>query len=436
MNFLYKDTCEVTDRKLEFSSKELFPYIDHLVSCVKSGGYEFSESAINLPGDKKLLGEIESLAEEKRTDELKYIFLIGIGGSNLGSKALYEAMYKFADEFSYRVPKIFFLDTINSRFIDTLKKFINEKLNNPKEFLLITTTKSGKTTETAVNLEIIFKELSKKFSKTEIYNRSVSITDQESSLYKKSKDKGISILSIPKMVSGRNSVLSPTGLFPMSIAGLWDTKNFLKSAEGMRNKCLLKDVHKNPALLSALILFLNFKKGKTIINNFFFNSEFESLGKWYEQLLAESIGKKHANDGTTNRTGITPTTSIGSTDLHSVLQLYLDGPRDKLTTFIWFDRQEDANIPDELEFELVDDISGKSSDIVIGSIYKATKSAYKKEHLPFTEIILKDFSDVGAFMQFKIMEVMYLARFFGVNAFDQPAVEYYKKETRRILSGN
>ncbi|MAZ41078.1 hypothetical protein CL654_03090 [bacterium] len=435
MKFLYKESCKTTDRKLKSLGGDLFSYLEHLTSCVKNGGYEFSESAINLPSDKALLEEITSLAKEKRTKELKYIFLIGIGGSNLGSKALYEAMYKFSDQFEYRVPKIFFLDTVNSRLLITTQTFIREKLNDPKEFIVITTTKSGKTTETATNVEVVFEALSKKFTKTDIYNRMVVITDKESPLWNEAKDKNISTLSIPKMVAGRNSVLSPTGLFPMTLAGLWDTGAFLKRAEEMRDTCLINDIENNPALLSALITYHHYTKGKTIVNSFFFNSEFESVGRWYTQLLAESVGKKHNSDGVTKRIGVTPTVSIGSTDLHSVLQLYLDGPDDKLTTFVWFNREGNIELPEKSEFGLVDMIEGKTSDDVISAIYEATKRAYKKEGLPFVEVVLEDFSDLGAFMQFKIMEVMYLAKLLGVNAFDQPAVEYYKKETRNLLEG-
>lgn len=433
MQFLYEKSCGVTDRKLQSLGEKLFPYIDHLNSCVKKGGYEFSESAINLPSDKKLLAEIIDLAQEKQNPGLKYVFLIGIGGSNLGSKALYEAMYKFSDDFAYRTPKIFFLDTVNSRQLDTASTFIQERLLNPEDFLLIVTTKSGKTTETATNLEIIFNQLAGKFDKKDIYKRMVAITDEGSPLWERAQEKKIATLSVPKNIAGRNSVLSPTGLFPMTVAGLWDTEGFLKRAEEMRGVSLQKDAQKNPALLSALIAYHHYTKGKIITNTFFFNSEFESVGQWYKQLLAESIGKKHKTDNTTQRIGITPTVSIGSTDLHSVLQLYLDGPQDKLTTFVWLDREENSTLPKNIEFGLVDAIEGKSSDEVMSAIYQATKRAYSNEELPFMEVVLEDFSDLGAFMQFKIMEVMYLARLFGVNAYDQPAVEFYKKETRNLL---
>jgi len=429
MKFLYKENCGITERKLESLGKTLFPYIDHILACRESGRYEFSESFINLPTDKVLVEEVIDLVKEKKTNALKYIFLIGIGGSNLGVKALYEAMY----EFSHHTPKIFFLDTINSQLLEKARIFIDKTLKNPDECLVVVITKSGKTTETVVNAEIIFSALAKKFGKNKTYEQMVVITDDGSSLWKEAKEKKISTLSIPKIITGRTSVFSSVGLFPMSIVGLGDIEFFLKKIEEMRDCSLSKDIFKNPALLSALVTYCHIIDGKTITNTFFFNRELESMGKWYAQLIAESVGKRHTSNGITERIGITPTTSIGSTDLHSVLQLYIDGPQDKLTTFVWFDGKESEKIPQETEFNLVPAIKGKTSTEVITAIYEATKQAYKKEKLPFMEVVMEDISDLGVFMQFKMMEVIYLAKLLNVNPFNQPAVEYYKKETRRLL---
>jgi glucose-6-phosphate isomerase len=181
---------------------------------------------------------------------------------------------------------------------------------------------------------------------------------------------------------------------------------------------------------SAAILYCHYKKKKNINNNFFFHPELETLGKWYRQLIGESIGKKKT-------IGITPIISIGTTDLHSVGQLYLGGPIDKVTTFISANSiDEDLTIPNEPYLgELVEGMYGKTLKNIKRTILGGVKLAYKKRRMPFTEIILPDLKEksFGAYMQFRMMEIMYLAKLLGVNAFNQPNVESYKEETRKII---
>ena len=190
-------------------------------------------------------------------------------------------------------------------------------------------------------------------------------------------------------------------------------------------------------MVSAAVLFENFRMGKTINDNFIFHPELESLGKWYRQLLGESIGKEHDRDMKVVRIGITPTVSIGSTDLHSVGQLYLGGPEDKLTTFISaeFNKRGNAITP-EVFAGAEEGIAGKKPADVAEAILKGVKIAYEKKGLPFMEVLLPDITpaSLGAFMQWKMMEMMYLGELFNVNPFDQPNVESYKTETKSILN--
>ena len=185
---------------------------------------------------------------------------------------------------------------------------------------------------------------------------------------------------------------------------------------------------KNQSLISACLTYLHHQHGRSIHNTFLFSPKFEALGKWYRQLMGESIGK----DGK----GITPTVSIGSTDLHSVGQLYLGGPKDKTTTFIYTQRSgEDVIVPQQTHLGLIEMIQGKSISSLMRAIVYGTKRAYKKQKLPYMEIILESISvaEIATFMQFKMVEMMYLGKLFGVNTFDQPHVELYKTETKRIL---
>ena len=190
-------------------------------------------------------------------------------------------------------------------------------------------------------------------------------------------------------------------------------------------------------MVSAAVLFENFRMGKTINDNFIFHPELESLGKWHRQLMAESLGKGTEGEGGTVRVGITPTVSLGSIDLHSLGQLYVAGPRDKFTTFVWSASQDRSGVSTERVFPaLAPEVKGKSFAEIMRAIYEGVKKTYIREGLPFVEIVLKDTSpySLGEFMQFKMIETMFLGRLLDVNPFDQPNVESYKVETKKLLS--
>jgi glucose-6-phosphate isomerase len=152
--------------------------------------------------------------------------------------------------------------------------------------------------------------------------------------------------------------------------------------------------------------------------------------------MGESIGKERSLQGDVVHAGITPTVSLGSTDLHSVEQLYLGGPKDKITTFISSKKVVAVNVPDERTFpELVTMIAGKSAETIMTAILEGVKIAHQKADLPFMEVVLDGIDEysLGAYMQFKMLEMMYLGQLLNVNSFDQPNVESYKVETKQIL---
>jgi len=246
----------------------------------------------------------------------------------------------------------------------------------------------------------------------------------------------VTYLTIPKQVGGRYSVLSAVGLFPLCALGV-DIDALHQGASDIRSYCLNDDLAHNPAAQSAAVVAYHHQSGKIISDTFVFNSELESLGKWYRQLLGESIGKEHDVDGNQVFTGITPTVSVGSTDLHSVGQLYLGGPKDKLTTFVYStDESQKLLVPNERTFSsVVEMVNGKTTNDVMSAILEGVKIAYNKQQVPFMSVELASITpyEIGAFMQFKMMEMMYLGKLLNVNPFDQPNVESYKLETKRIL---
>jgi len=433
LEFLYKD-ARVSADAVGKTAKQLEGYREHLRAVLESTDYSAPEASINLPFDKEILRQVNRMVNKFKSDNLQYVVVVGIGGSNLGAKAVYEGVFGQADVYDEdRKPKLLFADTVNQGIVSEICSII-ESLDNPEEVVLNVITKSGSTTETIANFEVLFKSLRKRFG-DDAERRLVFTTDEGSELWKKAEEDGIARLFIPKNVGGRFSVFSGVGLFPLALSGV-RIDDLLAGARSMVVRST-KSIGDNPAIISAAITFLLKKDGISVNNNFFFNSEMESVGKWCRQLVGESIGKEYGKDGREIREGITPTVSIGSTDLHSMAQLYLGGPHDKFTQFVYAEDGDDIEVPEDLSFVgLVPNIAGKSFREITGAILNGTKEAYSKNKIPFTEVKLSKINEyaIGEFLQFKMFEVTYLAELLGVNAFDQPAVEKYKRETRELLA--
>jgi glucose-6-phosphate isomerase len=424
-------TCQSINRDLlPVQGLLLAPYIELLKEVTEMGQYITPESSINLPSDARIVHEVEAMVAKKVTPQLRYIFVIGIGGSNLGTKAIYEALNSVPHEGR----ELVFIDTVNAAQLQTAKIIIST-LATLAELLLVSISKSGGTTETLANTEILVELGFAKWGSV-IKERLVVITDEDSEFETTAVSRGVDVLTMPKVVGGRFSVFTAVGLFPLAALGVPITK-LLEGAADIKTSCLNTDINFNPAAQSALVAYQSYQHGQIVHDTFVFNSELESLGKWYRQLLGESIGKTVAGEGDTGRVGFVPTVSVGSTDLHSVGQLYLGGPARTLTTFVYSDLDEYTfTTPAERLFDtLAPTATGKSTKQIMDAILLGTKVAYNNQSLPFMEITLEGVTphELGAFMQFKMIEMMYLGRLFGVDAFNQPAVELYKVETKKLL---
>ncbi|MGF7229131.1 MAG: hypothetical protein ACQR33_04060 [Candidatus Saccharibacteria bacterium] len=409
----------------------LEPYTDRLREIRQTATYQAPESSLNLPDDQALFAAAQELAAQKVTPALKYSIVVGIGGSNLGTKAVYDALLGYGDVMQpQRFPKMLFAETSDAEWLNRATELL-ATLTQPEEILITLISKSGGTTETLANFEIIMHAVHAKFG--DASERVVVITDQDSNLWNAAQAKHIACLSLPNTVGGRYSVLSAVGLFPLASVGI-DITVLREGASQQLDHCLTGP--NNFAAQSAAVLATQLHAGKCINDNFFFHPELESLGKWYRQLMGESIGKEKTRDGQVAHVGITPTVSLGSTDLHSVGQLYLGGPKDKITTFISARPTVPIAVPRERIFpELVPMIDGKTASDIMTAILEGVKVAYQNTELPYMEVILDtiDEQSLGAFLQFKMLEIMYLGQLLNVNSFDQPSVEAYKIETKRLL---
>ena len=397
-------------------------------------GYSDDRASINLPDDIKQLEKLKVVVKRKLELNPKYLILVGIGGSNLGTIAVQEAI--FGKLYNLKDPdvKILYADTVDSDLIHDIVSLIEPVLKNGENVLINVISKSGGTTETIANFEVLVSILKK--YKTDYEKYIIATTDKYSRFWNFATERGFEVLEIPKKVGGRFSVFSPVGLFPLGMIGI-DIKNLLIGARLIKNKCLNINIEENPASRSASLIYLNRLKGKNILDLFLFCSDLESIGKWYRQLMGESIGKEFDVDNNRVFEGITPTVSIGSTDLHSMAQIYLGGPYDKFTTFVRVVKfRETVDIPDNPDYNrLVKGIQSKPMSEIMNAILDGVQQAFRNGKRPFFEILLPDKSDfsIGQLLQFMEMQIMFLAHLLKVNPFDQPNVELYKIETKKIL---
>jgi len=434
LKLLYEDALIPKDKILK-TAEELRPEIEKVRNVI-SKGYVDDRASVNLPDDEEMLNTVKSTVEDKLSLEPKYLIVIGIGGSNLGTIAVQEAvlgkLYNLLDP----PIRVLYADTVDSDLIGSIIGIMKPTLKGNGNILLNVVSKSGITTETIANFRILI-DLLRKY-KREYKDYVVATCDRDSELWNLAVKEGFTALEIPRKVGGRYSVFSPVGLFPLGLLGI-HIEDLLKGAKNMREACIEMELERNPAAIVASIQFIHYKEGKNISDLFLFSSDLESLGKWCRQLMAESLGKEIDRNGRRVNVGITPTVSVGSTDLHSIAQLYLGGPYDKFTTFISIrDSRLHLHVPKMDGYsDLVPGIDGKSLGEILNAIFEGTKEAFRKDKRPFIEVSLPDKSErsIGQFMQLKMIETMYLGHLLNVNPFDQPDVEKYKRETRRIIAG-
>jgi glucose-6-phosphate isomerase len=432
IEFSYAASCGVDAEQLKTIGGQLRPEIERITAAQKSG-YDSVYASLNLAKDKKLREAVHDLAQEKKKLQPTALVVIGIGGSNLGTVAVLEAVFgRFYNEQQPDI-KVYFADTVDTDHIYDIVLLVEQELEKGNNVIVAMMSKSGATMETVANAEVFIYLLKK--SRPEDYHRYVvTITDEGSKLWDLAGVHKFDRLAIPMQVGGRYSVFSAVGLFPLAMIGV-DINTLHAGAQSIIPACTNTDIFTNPAALSAAILFSNYKKGFFIHDTFLFSVDLESLGKWYRQLMGESIGKTRKTDH--EPVGMTPTVSIGSTDLHSVAQLYLGGPHDKFTTFVSIEKNKsDVRVPAEpILQKLVASLGRMPLSSIMNAILKGVKLAYIKQELPFVEVVIaeKSVSHIAQFMQLKMLEMMYLGYLLEVNPFDQPHVELYKDETRKML---
>lgn len=403
-----------------FSEKELnSPLLEkaHKVLSSKELGFR------KLPtGQQGILDDILNTAEDIRNNYNCFVVL-GIGGSALGPIAVYQALNMGATGIEFKV-----LDNVDP---ETLKRTF-ENLDIEKTMFNVV-TKSGKTSETMAQLMVAADMIrSKGFS---LSDHIIATTDKmNGNLALIARKEGLKTFVIPSDVGGRFSELSPVGLLPAAVCG-FDIKKMLEGALYMDEVCSKQD--KNPAAMFALLHVLGMKRGMNISVMLPYADSLKYISDWYAQLWAESLGKRKDSEGNDVFVGQTPVKALGATDQHSQVQLYVEGPFDKITTFLKVEKfREELRIP--AAFEYVNDISflvGKTFGELINAECTATQYALTMADRPNIEISLSDVDEfcVGALLYFFEMAVSFAGEMLGINTFDQPGVEQGKLATFALM---
>jgi len=409
--------------------------IERMIAA-RTQGYDTPYASINLPADAAMQDTIKKVIASHQQRNPAALVVIGIGGSCLGAMAVHEILYGRRYNEQHDVMRVYYVDTIDADMLHETLAAVEALLKAGRQVVINAISKSGTTTETVVNFELFY-DLIKRYCPTDYQKSIVITTDKGSKLWEFAQEEGIAAFAVPQLVGGRYSVFSAVGLFPLGLIGV-DIDALCAGAQEAVERNTSLDFERNYAIQRAAVLYAQYNVGKHIHDSFMFTVDGASLGAWYRQLMGESIGKEHDRNGKQVRIGITPTVSVGSVDLHSVGQLYLGGPRDKVTTFVAVAHDNHTiTVPQYAAFEkLVAKIQKKSVSSIFMAILQGVQAAYTNEGLPFMTITLpkKEARYVGQLMQMQMLEIMYVGYMFNIDPFDQPQVELYKKETRKILA--
>ncbi len=332
--------------------------------------------------------------------KFKKFMIIGMGGSILGTKSIFN----------------FLKDKIKKKFIffDNIQNNISHNFKQ-KNFLKIVVSKSGNTLETIVNSNILIKKDKKNIFITE---------NKDSYLMNFAKSLKADIIHHNNYIGGRYSVLSEVGMLPAELMGL-NPKKFRKFNQLVKDKKFLNNLIIN---VSNILYLFKQKKSNSIILNY--DEKSCDLFYWYQQLVAESLGK--------NNNGFLPIVSNMPKDNHSLMQLYLDGPRNNFYTFFLVDDENSKKINQANLLSSLSFMKNKSFKKILKSQYIATQNVFKKKNIPFRSFLIKKRSEetLGELFTFFILETILLGKLMKLNPFNQPAVELIKKETKKVIKKN
>jgi len=440
IKFYYKNvTAEIigaehgiTSEQIETLAKQMSPLILQLNEERKAGKTPYRD----LPFSEESPRKIKELVGELK-DNCENLVVLGIGGSALGNIALQTALNPYMcniDDSQRRGPRAFIFDNVDPVQFGSFLDWIDDKLDKT---IFNVISKSGRTVETAAQFLIIRKLLLDKLGPEGLQNQVVVTTDAEKGTLRNiADDVSLKSLIVPDGVGGRFSVLSDVGLFSAAMSGI-DIDSLLAGARDMDKRLSCEDYYKNPAAINAAINWHYYNRGKNISVVMPYSYHLKDLTDWYRQLWAESLGKADDLKGGKVYIGPTPVKALGTTDQHSQVQLYREGPNDKLFTFLQvekFDRDlrigPAPNRAPELDYLTNNDLSA-----LFNSEKKATEYALLESKRPCLTVVFPEVNAyaVGQFIYLFEVTTSFIGALFGINPYDQPAVELGKDATFALM---
>lgn len=422
----------ITPEQFKALAEKTSPLISKLNEERKSGKTPYRD----LPFNAEISQKVKNLAAQLG-DRCENLVVLGIGGSALGNIALQTALNPYmynVDHKQRRGPRLFVFDNVDPPQLVSFLDWLGDSL---EKTIFNVISKSGRTSETAAQFMIIRQILLDKFGPESLRERIVATTDANHGTLRKIADElNLRCLEVPDGVGGRFSVLSAVGLFSAAMCGV-DIESLLAGARDMDTRVSCKDFYKNPAAVNAAINYYYYNSGKTISVMMPYSYALKDLADWYRQLWAESLGKAEDLEGNEVYVGPTPVKALGTTDQHSQVQLYREGPNDKLFTFLQvknFDKDLKIGPAPDCAPEL-DFLAGKDLSMLLNSEKIATEYALLESNRPCLTVLFDkvDAYGVGQFIYLYEVTTSIAGALFNINPYDQLAVELGKEATFALM---
>ncbi|MCL2360319.1 MAG: glucose-6-phosphate isomerase [Defluviitaleaceae bacterium] len=380
----------------------------------------------------KIVADINAYVAEMK-DQIDAFVVFGIGGSALGPLAVQQALNhphynELLREKRGNNPRLYIVDNIDPERLVYLFDTVD-----PTRCLFNVISKSGSTSETMSQFMIIKEILEEKLGIEKTRKHIVCTTDAKSgNLITIAKEEGYKTFYVPDGVGGRFSELSPVGLLPAAFCGI-DIAGLLEGAAQMDDLCKSDDIHKNPAYMYAALHYLGMNTGKNISVLMPYADGLKLIADWYAQLWAESLGKKYNLKGDIVNVGQTPVRALGATDQHSQVQLYMEGPYDKIMIFLGVEEyRETITIPKTYShMPSLGFLGGVTHNDLLQTQQVATEYALAQAGRMSMTITIPKITPqtVGQLLYFFEVATAYAGELMGIDAFDQPGVEEGKNAT-------
>ena len=390
---------------------------------------------MNLGYNEETLWYVKEFASMVK-GKFKNILVLGIGGSALGGIAVTEALLKpywnmLSDEQRNGLPKIFFLDNIDPDTISGLLDVLDLKTT-----LVNVITKSGSTAETMSQFMIVKDRLEQELGADYVHNI-VATTDKKTGILRQiAEQEGYKTFVVPDDVGGRFSVFSAVGLLPFELVGI-DIDEIMNGVKNMDLALKNTDINENIAAQNALLHYLfDTQKGKNLSVMMPYSSRLKYVSDWYVQLWAESLGKEKNRNNETVNIGPTPIKALGATDQHSQIQLYNEGPNDKVINFIRVENFDtNLEIPKIFEYTGIGYLGGKTVNELMDAEADSTRVALSDYGRPTITITLPQVNGyyVGQLLYMLEVQTAIAGELYNIDTFNQPGVEQAKNYTYALM---